>query len=238
MDRWSVYIDIEGFSATYALGSQPLVSIGALMTGIYNIGSRCYRESPDRIFAHQLGDGFIIVGEFGWPDLTQACSIAIALLRNVLVSGGAAKAAIAAGELADVTGCYPPVIREAHGQAHGGAFSIGGGLMTVLAVMGTALINAYRLLHADRTPSGPLLVVRRSDAPRLPQGVSSIEDHDLAVVDWLHGSYDHLDRLLKEAALLSPNPQQMKLAVQRYIAANALSGNWVANSRRYLRLGA
>lgn len=148
MNRWSVYVDIEGFSAMYEGSTQPLVSLGALMTGIYNIGSRCYFKSPNCLYAHQLGDGFIVVGQFGWPSLEQACSIAVALLRNVLMEGGVAKAAIAEGELADVTGCYPQVIRELRHRAPGRVIRLGGGLMTVLSVMGTALINAYKLLHS------------------------------------------------------------------------------------------
>jgi hypothetical protein len=236
INRWSVYIDIEGFSSTYAIDSKPLVALGALMTGIYDIGSRCYRESPNRIFAHQLGDGFIVVGEFRWPDLTQACSVAIALLRIVLMSGGVAKASIAEGEHADVTGCYPPIIRELHGQAHGGAFPIGAGRMTVLPVMGTALINAYRLLHADRTPSGALLVVQHSNVSRLPPGVSFVEEQDFAVVDWLHASYEDLNRVLQDAALITPSPREMESALERYIAGNAVSPSWTANSRKYLGL--
>jgi hypothetical protein len=94
MSRWSIYVDIEEFSETYESGTQPFRSLGALMTAIHSVGSRAYPESPARIFAHQLGDGFVIVGEFGWPDLEQPCSIATCLLRAVLLAGGAAKAVV------------------------------------------------------------------------------------------------------------------------------------------------
>lgn len=236
MDRWSVYIDIEGFSAMYATGTQALVSLGALMAGIYTIGSQCYPESPHRLFAHQLGDGFVVVGEFGWPNLEQACSVAVALLRNVLYSGGAAKGAISEGELADITGCYPQPIRDLQGQAHGGAFSIGGGLMTILPVMGTALINSYRLLHAPGAPSGSLLLLRNSDVRRLPEGVPVSEHRDFVVVDWVHASYEHLDRVLKQARLPCADAAAMARLLKHYIATNNVSHEWATNTQTFLNL--
>ncbi len=65
MERWAIHIDIEGFSATYENSAQGLYSLQALMEGIYFIGNKWRPDPPERIFAHQLGDGFIIVGEFG-----------------------------------------------------------------------------------------------------------------------------------------------------------------------------
>ena len=59
--RWSIYIDSEGFDALYETDDQILLSLGDLMEGIYLIGPHCYLEKPDRIFAHQTGDGFAIV---------------------------------------------------------------------------------------------------------------------------------------------------------------------------------
>ena len=49
----------------------------------HSIGERCYPESPDRRFAHQTGDGFVIVSEFGTASLRVPAAIAIALLRHV-----------------------------------------------------------------------------------------------------------------------------------------------------------
>jgi hypothetical protein len=63
--RWAIAIDVEGFSATYEASSQALTSIGALAKAIFVLGRFSYPESPNRLFAHQLGDGFIVVGEFG-----------------------------------------------------------------------------------------------------------------------------------------------------------------------------
>jgi len=236
MDQWAIYIDIEGFSATYAQSTQPLVSLGALMDAIHMIGSRCYPETPHRLFAHQLGDGFVIVGEFGWPDLEQSTTVAIALLRTVLHAGGVAKAAISEGQLADIVGCYPRRIQELYSQSYGGAFPMGGGLMTVLPVMGTALINSFKLLYSPQTPSGSLLVVPKSEASRLPVGVPFIENGELCILDWLHASYSELTDLISRAQLPAAKEDAMVAALYRYIKKNQLSGKWVDNTILYLNL--
>lgn len=155
MNRWSIYIDIEGFGSTYDNNSRALISLGALMEGIYLIGTRCFPESPDRLFAHQIGDGFVIVSEFGSKSLDRPLSIATLLLRRVLTHGGICKAAISEGDFADVKGCYPKSIRD---NSNGdGILSLGHGLMTIFPVMGTALINSHRIHQS--APSGSLLVI-------------------------------------------------------------------------------
>jgi hypothetical protein len=238
MDQWAIYIDIEGFSSTYTIGTQPLISLGALMEAILDIGSKCYPETPYRLFAHQVGDGFVISGEFGWPDLKQPTTVAIALLRAVLHAGGVAKAAISEGQLADVLGCYPERIQQLYARSHGGAFSLGGGLMTVLPVMGTALINSVKLLHSSQTPSGSLLILPKSQAGRLPAGVTFVEVGELCVLDWLHASYLELDELIKTAQLPPFSEAGMISALNRYIKTNQLFKDWVDNTRLYLNMKA
>jgi hypothetical protein len=236
MDQWAIYIDIEGFSATYEKGTQPLVSLAALMEAIHDIGLRCYPETPTRLFAHQVGDGFVVCGEFGWPDLKQPTTVAIALLRAVLHAGGVAKAAISEGQLADVLGCYPERIQQLYAERNGGAFSMGAGLMTVLPVMGTALINSVKLLHSSQTPSGSLLILPRSQEARLPAGVTFLEVGDLCVLDWLHASYHELEGVIKTAKLPTFSEAAMSKALNHYIKKNDLPKNWVDNTRLYLRV--
>jgi hypothetical protein len=50
------------------------------MEAIYLIGINYYTESPNRIFAYQTGDGFVIVSEFPVENLEIPIAIAIALL--------------------------------------------------------------------------------------------------------------------------------------------------------------
>jgi hypothetical protein len=236
MDQWAIYIDIEGFSATYEKGTQSMVSLGALMEAIYAVGSRCYPEPPYRLFAHQVGDGFVISGEFGWPDLKQPTTVAIALLRTVLHAGGVAKAVVSEGQLADVLGDYPKHIKHLYAESHGGAFSMGGGLMTILPVMGTALINSVKLLHSCQTPSGSLLIVPNSEISRLPAGVTFVEVGELCVLDWLHASYPELDEVIKTAQLPPFSEKAMIKTINNYIKKNDLPKNWIDNTRLCLKV--
>jgi hypothetical protein len=136
------------------------------MEGIHSIGERCYPESPHRLFAHQTGDGFVIVSEFGAVSLEVPAAIAIVLLRHVAARGRFAKASIGEGEFADIWGCYPARIREA--RIGEDSVRLGGGVMTVFPVMGTALIDAVGV--GKRSPSGSLLTVASRNSARLPTG--------------------------------------------------------------------
>jgi len=54
MDRWSLFVDIEGFSEIYPESAiNALMPLMVLMQGIYYIGVEVCPESPERIFAHQ-----------------------------------------------------------------------------------------------------------------------------------------------------------------------------------------
>jgi len=59
--RWAIYIDIEGFGSLYDQTMRALLPLNALMEGIYRIGKRKYNDDASRLFAHQFGDGFVIV---------------------------------------------------------------------------------------------------------------------------------------------------------------------------------
>lgn len=137
--RWSIYIDIEGFGALYEKEDTVWRALRELMEGIYLIGTNYCPETPGRIWAHQSGDGFIIVSEFEDSSLEKPTAIAIALLRHVASIGRFAKATISEGTFSDITACYPKIIQNA--PRHGDAVCMGGGLMTIYPVMGTALIK-------------------------------------------------------------------------------------------------
>lgn len=116
-----------------------------------------------------MGDGFVIVTDFGEPSLDRPAAIAIALMRYVATTGIIAAAAIAEGDFADVIGCYPREIFLANNRARG--IDMGQGVMTLSCVKRTALIRAYSV--GKEAPSGPFLTTAEARRNRIPDGVES-----------------------------------------------------------------
>ena len=115
--RWCIFIDILGFSTLWECGwNRAIASLGTLMRDISNIGSQSYPETPDRLFVHQMGDGFAILSDYGEPSLDRPIVIASALMKYLATSGTIAAAAIAEGDFADITGCYPDDIYRVYGM--------------------------------------------------------------------------------------------------------------------------
>jgi hypothetical protein len=232
--RWALWIDIEGFGALYDRETLVLEALGDLMDGILLIGERCYSETPDRLFAHQTGDGFVIVSEFGASSLEVPTAIAIALLRHVAACGRFAKASIGEGEFADILGCYPQRIREA--CVGDSTVRLGGGLMTLFPVMGTALIDAIGV--AKRSPSGALLTVARSNRRRLPIEcvVREPNARDIVSIDWVHSDLPLVAHLQNTAGLSRPSPGAIRETIMRYSDQLGPSEQWVANTLSLLGL--
>ena len=199
MKRWCIYIDILGFSHFWKGDEcQALHSLRELMRAIYRIGTKAYPEEPERLFAHQMGDGFAIVSEFGEESLERPIAIAIALMRCVAATGTLAASAIAAGDHADITGCYPSEVRD---SSCDGVVRLGRGLMTLSKVMGTAFIRAYGL-HGD--PSGPFLAVSANHRDRIPVGVTvrsteSRKGESLLSIDWVRTELAILSDIQRKA---------------------------------------
>ena len=70
-----IYIDIVGFSALYPEGNDGLWALNKLMLAIHRIGKNVFPEPTDRLFAHQLGDGFLIVSDFHEESLDRAAVV-------------------------------------------------------------------------------------------------------------------------------------------------------------------
>lgn len=182
---WAISIDIEGFSKNYEHSEDrktfAILALGELMGSIFKIATHCYPGDPDRkfsdrLFAHQFGDGFIICSDFPEQDASRAISIAIAIMRNMIMKGYATKAAISAGEMSDIRGCYPKPMRESEDER----VHLGMGLMTIISVMGTALTKAHKL---SGTNSGAVLILDDHLINLgLPQGVVIGSSN---CVDWI-----------------------------------------------------
>ena len=233
--RWAIYIDIEGFGSLYDREDTVLWALGDLMEAIYLIGTNCYPETADRIFAHQTGDGFVVVSDFGSETLEVPVAIAIALLRHVAMRGRFAKATISEGGFAGIMGCYPKRIRDAEDKD--GRVFMGSGQMTVFPVMGTALINAVAI--AKRSPSGALLTLDESERTRLPPScvVQSIPDRRLVSIDWVHDPTPLVAELQGKADLRMPTAEAMTREFEKYFKTTEVKEEWKANSNWYLSLG-
>ncbi len=233
MERWAIHIDIEGFGATYEKSAQGLYSLRALMEGIYFIGNKWCPDPPERIFAHQIGDGFIIVSEFGRDSLEVPIIIAIALMQQVLFSDGAAKAIIAEGNLADIQGCFPMCVRD---EAKGDSWvRLGQGLMTTFPVMGTALIRAVKL--AKVSPSGSLLLLEETFRSRIPSEMLTVSiGAGILSIDWIHTRPKLLEQIQQIACLPRLGANALELKLKSYIKNNNLEKDWQDNTLQLLNI--
>lgn len=218
--RWCIYIDILGFGDLWeSERGIALDSLRELMRAIYRIGTQVYPDQGERLFVHQMGDGFAIVSEFGEPSLERPIAIAIALMRHVATTGMFSAAAIAEGEFADIRGGYP---REIMNNSDGdGAVSLGDGLMTLSDVMGTGFIRAY-CLNNDALP-GPFLTVASGNRVRLPGGLPvratiSRKDRPVLSIDWVRATTQLLSEIQQKANLKTPPPNELVQKIRDYCA--------------------
>jgi len=233
MGRWAIYIDIEGFGALWEAEDRSLRCLNGLMEAVYLIGTNVFPESPTRLFAHQIGDGFIIVSEFGAESLGDPISIAIVLMRKVVETGCIAKAAIAEGDLADIQGCYPKVIRDALRDEN--RVGMGQGIMTTFSVMGTALIRAVGI---SKKFSGGLLMTHKRVRDRLPSGliVREIPGTDVLTVDWVHSNVPRVKTIQEQAHLNMWTTEALENAIRGYLEKEEASPTWKLNTKCLLAL--
>lgn len=221
--RWAIYIDIEGFGSLYDQTMRALLPLNALMEGIHKIGERKYNDDVSRLFAHQFGDGFVVVSCFEEKSLDRATAIAISLMRHVLSSGGIAKASIAEGGFTDIKGCYP---REITDKEKNGSIPMGAGLMTLIPVMGTALINAIGL--DKKSPSGSLLTIDAANENRLSKDFACRKiENSLLSINWLKGNQSLVSEICNDAGLSNPPEPEREAKLKKYINSHTLKPNWV-----------
>ncbi|WBQ17728.1 MULTISPECIES: hypothetical protein [Sphingobium] len=233
--RWSIWIDIEGFSTLWDRGNKAVRGLTALMEGIYRLGSEVYRDDGDRLFAHQFGDGFIIVADFHEPELDRCAAIAVSLMRHVSRAGCLARAAIAEGEFADISGLWPKVIREATARdGSDDCVALGSGIMTLLPVMGTALIAANKL-DAKNPVKGSILTVATDNAARISpsfQRKEAADDSRFTIIDWVHADHGLIDQIWTAASIGRPIGEAEQ-AVRDYAAAEHPPTAWIEGTFGY-----
>ncbi len=225
---WTIYVDIEGFSHFY-LSEDPqdkqlevTLSYG-LQEDLYRIGSRMYPARADRLFIHQIGDGYVVCPDFGDHTLDRPVAIAIALMQSTCARGGFIKSAITTGTVEDVSACVTEEISEHIDERL--SLSIGAGVMTIYGVMGSALIRGNQV---SKLASGPLLIVDRDLESQLAAtGVLSRAYSSHLEVDWVHTELGLSNEILRQIGRTPPTAEQLETNIQGYLSRNAeLPDNW------------
>jgi hypothetical protein len=236
MERWCIYIDMQGFSALYDKEDQILWSLGQMMLAIHRIGTHVYPSEPDRLFAHQTGDGFVIQSDFHESSPLRAISIAVVILRHVASTGRYARAAISEGEMADIVGCYPKEVRDT--QVEHGVISLGHGLMTLTSVMGMGLIRSFKANNSG--PRGPLLLLdprfRTRLSENVPTQLTDKSDDAPLSVDWIHINLPLVQWIQSKASLSPISPAEIEKRLIKYCQQYPQLA-WVRCAERYTRCG-
>lgn len=227
--RWGVWIDVEGFSKLWSAGNLALRGLSKLTSLIYAIGTKVFPDDPDRLFAHQIGDGFYIASDFHETNLDRCASVAVVLMRGMLEAGCVARGSISEGMLADYSGCRPREIRQVTiRDGDNDSVSLGSGLMTLQAVMGQGIINAVMLDKVVAT-KGALLSIEAAKSMRLSTDFlfrPLTSDADIMAIDWIHSSSPLITEIAVGAGLPSRTSAELTEMLRRYIDDHSLSPNW------------
>jgi len=231
LGRWSVYIDVEGFSAIHRQSEvRALQLLGKLMEAVYLVGIGFPTDTHECLFVHQIGDGFLIVSSFPEPTLQRPLAIAVGLMQHLLVSGGVGRCGISAGTFADVSSCYPDAVKKSWDA--NGCLRLGNGLMTTFPVMGTALINSFKA--QQNGTKGPLLFIDPAFANLVTnKDVRYLRrDRRYVVVDWINSQPPLLDIAFKALGSKEPEASQLRWLLQSYVSETEprTSNRWRHNA--------
>jgi hypothetical protein len=153
-------------------------------------------------------------------------------MRHLLKKGVITKAAVSAGDFADISTSYPEeVIKAAEGRR---CLRIGEGVMTIIPVMGMALIAAHKLSGTD---SGSLLLFDTSYFSGIPEEII-YRAGTASTIDWVHTELSDVESICNMASLNSLPSEEAEELIKRYIDQNTniLSRNWVERTKETLSL--
>jgi len=232
-DRWAIWIDIEGFSKLFKKNeTQAILSLGELMEALYKIGFSVFNRQDERLFIHQFGDGFVIVSDFAEASPNRPIAICITLMRHLLSKGFVSKSSISIGSFADISSCYPRSVLNASQDRR--YIKLGSGIMTILPVMGTALIAAHKLADKRR---GSILLFDSALFYDSPDQVI-YDSGDPASVDWIHSDPHIITEICEKAGLKYIGPDVAESLLKDYINTNRsyLPEEWVSSTEKALDL--
>jgi hypothetical protein len=235
MFKWSLFVDIEGFSQMFQTGDggRGLRLLRDLTRDLFKMGREFYPGESDRLFIYNFGDGFSVHPDFGDETLTRPVAIGIALMRLTLKRGGVARVSISQGSMTDILDCFPgEVIREKRDNT----VSLGaGGLMTLNQVMGEGLINAYGVSKLE--PKGPrILLDKNFPQAALPSNIHLTTWKDSFEVDWVYSEMDLANQIINKIAGEPISSNEVEQLIKAYIQSNrSLPKNIKRNIESLLR---
>ncbi len=244
--RWSIFIDIEGFSNFDE--NRQYSSFDFLLCSIYKIATMAFPNEPERLFVHHIGgDALLIVSSHPESDLSRAISIATTIHRSLILNGITCKTGISVGDFADISGCWINFNELAsknqpRNELFGASIPepidhskvmIGESFMFLRPVLGTSFISAY---HAQsKGPSGPNLIVPNYLSHKIPKDYSTYQvDEEFTLINWSILITDNIDLISKninDTKLVDCKLIQKKLT--EYLLANQKgpSEKWLANAK-------
>jgi len=231
VNRWGLYIDVEGFSEIYDKDKyRAICALNELMEALYKIGSSGFSKAKGRIFMHQLGDGFVVVSEF--PEETPEGPLAICLtvMRHLIAKGVVTKAGISGGGFGDIFSEYPPAIQNAtvdHRYVPLGNNSDYGS-MTIIPIMGSALTRSSRLLSCRH---GAVLLLDTIVFGGTPSGIIT-RAKSPTVIDWVHSDFPRVRELCNSCGLEYVESSRVETLLLSYVKNNSkcLSKEWVSST--------
>lgn len=234
-NNWGINIDIEGFSNFYQhdeeMQTYAISGLKHLMDAVISVGKKVYPGDPnknesDRIFAHQFGDGFILTSNFDATNPNRPIAIAVSLSRHMLLQGFATKAAISAGDMANINGCYPKEVKSAKNNT----LRLGAGLMTTIPVMGTALTKANKL---GNRVSGNVVVVDKSAFSNTPNELIKYHDEFIGYINWMSDGNELSREISEKEDLLFGNERQLHEEFSNYIKLEPCPPEkWIEGSKK------
>jgi hypothetical protein len=108
---------------------------------------------------------------------------------------------------------------------------MGKGVMTVMSVLGPAMINAHRV--AKKSPSGPVLAIDLKHQSKLPYGIqfrSGAACNGLLVLNWIEWQDCFVVEISKSAGLDIPDSANLWTMTREYIFKHELRAEWMRNA--------
>jgi hypothetical protein len=225
MNRWALFIDIEGFSSIFKENeTRAICLIGGLLADTVKVVEKISIDSY-RLFVHHLGDCLTIVSYSEESTLRKPIDIGVSLMQAMLYRGGILKMALSQGEFGDYLGCFSK-IRD---KIENGRIRINQGIMTVLPLFGSAYVNASDL---HKSIKGPCFVIDSRISEKIPENVVRLSGNENIEINWLKTKSPGIEQYTDALDISVPNPEQLKQKLQYYLDSNPLlPSNWQQYAR-------